>query len=482
MVYLNNDHRKTSDTMVVEAIIVDDVSQRLSSDSLAHEDLARSIINHLGKLPPGSVIAVQGSWGRGKTDVIQRVHDIVAKESVHASFSDPLWINPWQYGSPNLIAPLVVQLVRRIGATQRSGSEKLRLAAQTLLRAGNAIAFKALSVFVPFGAILEPAKEPVDDFISQLFDEPEDGTTADIDPVYSMGQRFRELVDEYLLLSGHKDSKLVVCIDDLDRCLPDHQIAMLEAIYFLTAAGANAYFLVALDPTLVSQAAATHYKVDTFDTNQYLDKLFNLRINLRSLRGEGLSKLMQQELAVLSTAESGSSTADSASRDAVYLPEGDLQEVMTRVFTIPELTNPRLVHRVIERLRLFIESDPGSIFLGRTEKATMGHVVELITRMCVISERWPQLRSLLQASPLTDDWGDRLDLITVFYGWNPPEWSEKRLAEAHQIIEESRSFFGRLPDRVRHPDLGEFLFYTNSLPDARTLLPVIDRALMSAAL
>jgi len=34
--------------------------------------------------------------------------------------------------------------------------------------------------------------------------------------------------------------------------------------------------LIALDPTLVQQAAVTHYKTAGFDSNQYLDKLLTL--------------------------------------------------------------------------------------------------------------------------------------------------------------------------------------------------------------
>src|SRR5262249_43622897 len=138
-------------------------------DGLGHAGLALAIVEHMATLPPGSVIAVQGPWGRGKTDVLTRVHDVlVARAGTTAP--PPLWLNPWQYGSPNLIAPLVVQLLDRIPPAGRSGSATLRRAAETLLRAGNAIAFKALSVVVPFGEVLQAGKGPIDDLIGELFD------------------------------------------------------------------------------------------------------------------------------------------------------------------------------------------------------------------------------------------------------------------------------------------------------------------------
>ena len=44
-----------------------------------------------------------------------------------------------------------------------------------------------------------------------------------------------------------------------------------ESIHFLTSANANCHFLIAVDPQLVEQAAVSHYKVRSFDTEQFLD-------------------------------------------------------------------------------------------------------------------------------------------------------------------------------------------------------------------
>jgi len=69
-----------------------DVSPRAVPDGLQHGALATSIVNHLRTLSPGSVIAVQGSWGRGKTDVLQRVHQVLQAASEAGAFPRPLWL------------------------------------------------------------------------------------------------------------------------------------------------------------------------------------------------------------------------------------------------------------------------------------------------------------------------------------------------------------------------------------------------------
>jgi hypothetical protein len=195
---------------------------------------------------------------------------------------------------------------------------------------------------VPFGSVIDAAKEPVDDLIKRAMDGDGHQSDSDADPVHEMAERFRELVDE-VVTPGNSGKRLLICVDDLDRCLPDQQIAMLEAIHFLTSAGANCSFLIAIDPLLVQQAALTHYRTDTLDINQYLDKLFQLRVNLRSLQPAQIGDLVAGEF---------SPEVAEVLRDGLHASPDAVQSAFSDVFYLPELTNPRLVHRAFERLRL----------------------------------------------------------------------------------------------------------------------------------
>ena len=156
--------------------------------------------------------------------------------------------------------------------------------------------FKAVSIVTPFGDIISAAERPIDDLLKSLLDG-DNQAEIDADPVYTMAERFKELVDEYLAATPSEQGRLLICVDDLDRCLPDHQIAMLEAIYFLTGAQAQCSFVIAIDPVLVQRAAHSHYKTTGFDSDQYLSKLFDLRLNLPSLRSEHIEIIVKSRLA-----------------------------------------------------------------------------------------------------------------------------------------------------------------------------------------
>ncbi|MEA2493860.1 MAG: hypothetical protein QOJ29_1771 [Thermoleophilaceae bacterium] len=452
---------------------------RAPVDHLSHDELAQAILGYVADMPPGSVVAVQAPWGRGKTDVLARVHARYVKRASTANAPEPLWLNPWRYGSPNLIAPLVIELLgpSRLKPEARKGNERLRAAARTLLRAGNAVAFKALSVVVPFGEILQAGKEPVDELIGQLFEQDGAAPPVDLDPVASMADRFRELIDEYLTVTK-SEHELVICVDDLDRCLPDHQIAMLEAIHFLTSSGARAYFVIALDPTLAQQAAVSHYAGLGFDTNQYLDKIFDLRINLRALRRDTLARLVDHGLARELTVSGHWTSAGVALAQAVGVQEPEFREICRASFYLPELTNPRFIARALWRLAL-VASANVQFEVPQDSKpyVTNSHVAQALVRLVVLSERWPAVRSLLQASDQAF-WQPNLEYFASSRGFMQADWSEADIVKAAN----RPGLAVRLPDAKQHPDLGEFLDGTLKVPEVGTLFYEIDQKLLAVGL
>jgi KAP family P-loop domain len=417
-------------------------------DALSHEDLAGAIVRHITSLPPGSVISVQGSWGRGKTDVVTRIFDWFMEEAEACRAPEPIWVDPWQYGRPDLIQPIVLRLMERM-RKQHQVSDQLKMVARNLLRASNDMVFKAVSTFVPFGSILEAAQPAVNDMIDGLLNNATQSPGADADPVHEMASRFYELVNVVVGSQGQDKARLplLICVDDLDRCLPDHQIAMLEAIYFLTSAGAHCSFVVALDPVLVQQAARTHYRTDGFDSNQYLDKLFQLRVNLTALQPDKIEAIIDAEL---------NSPKDDPAKAVLLkgLAAGpkEMKAAFGRVFAVPELTNPRLVHRVFERLRLAAAANisKNCDFLRAPDH------LEALVVWCAVAERWSQLRQVLQASPV-EKWLTNLGAICAFYGFWDDDGAEADEQTRAVMLAEAAAVTSRLPGPASQPDLGEFI-------------------------
>ena len=74
--------------------------EKADIDALSHGDLAKAIVGHITSLPPGSVISVQGSWGRGKTDVVTRIFDWFMEEFKARRAPEPIWVDPGSTAAP----------------------------------------------------------------------------------------------------------------------------------------------------------------------------------------------------------------------------------------------------------------------------------------------------------------------------------------------------------------------------------------------
>ena len=413
----------------------DDTAATQLADSLTHDNIAKSLIRHLDYLPRGSVIAVQGSWGRGKTDILTRVDYALHQAASSSRAPVPVWINPWQYSAPDLLSPLVLELISRVRPEDRRASKILQSAAKTLLRAGSSIAIQGASLLVPVvGPLMSSAAAPVDDFIKGLFDE--GAAETPYDSVKAMADAFRQLVDQYQLLTDSQDRQLMVLVDDLDRCLPDHQIAILESIHFLTSADANCHFLIAIDPQLVAQAAISHYKVNSFDTEQFLDKLFDLRISLQYLRSEQTLQLFKALLASTATTPP-SVSAGQIKRLAARFPD---------VFIVPAVNNPRVMTRVVRRLQLLFREAESDTWL-----TSNFDTFALLSWAC-ICERWPSLRIVFQI--VNTRTIDPESLYEIILGIKD-RFSGK--IDLHESRPSRRSIIERLPAVEREPDFGIFL-------------------------
>src|SRR6185436_907837 len=87
---------------------------------------------------------------------------------------------------------------------------------------------------------------------------------------------FEDLVQRYVIGRGEGAGRMVVFVDDLDRCLPEKAIEVLEAIkVFLDVEGC--VFVLGLDHQVIARGIKAKYKDrDVVDGNLYLEKIIQL--------------------------------------------------------------------------------------------------------------------------------------------------------------------------------------------------------------
>lgn len=279
-----------------------------------HADLLIDVINDETVLPV--TIGVFGDWGSGKSSILRIIKAEFDREENKDSLC--IYFNGWTFeGYDDAKAALLNAILKELEDNKKLSAEvketvkkkakKLWKSIDWMRGAGmimKNIALPAVSAYFTGGMSLIPfaaqklSEWGIDsqekllaklqsaegaDFFKSLQkdeDEREDKTNAVAD--------FRNDFED--LLKSTKFKKLVVIIDDLDRCTPDRLIDNLEAVkLFLNVP--NTAFIIGADPRIVKHAIKHRYRqkgnIGEEDESEivkdYLEKLIQIPYNLPKL-------------------------------------------------------------------------------------------------------------------------------------------------------------------------------------------------------
>lgn len=243
------------------------------SDGLGFETYARVLGNAaLGTQGPFT-IGIFGEWGTGKTSLMRLMQSNLKKNKNVIT----VWFNAWRYEKEeHPIVPLLATIIREL-QLNRTFSQSLTNQGRELLNALRAVAygFSAKStVKVPGLAEIEAsfvAKEMVDRAES-LSNDPLLGRSL-----------YYEAFERLSATKIGDDRKIVVFVDDLDRCFPDLAIKLLESIK-LVLSQSGFVFVLGVARTVIEGYLQHRYQkeygLETFEGEFYLDKIVQLPFHI----------------------------------------------------------------------------------------------------------------------------------------------------------------------------------------------------------
>jgi predicted KAP-like P-loop ATPase len=274
-----------------------------------HANLIKELIKDDKMLP--LTIGLFGDWGSGKSSILEVLKLELEKEEKTAC----LYFNGWTFeGYDDAKAALLETIVKEFENETKFGTEikgnikqlfksikwmrvigfglkNIALPTATTYMTGGLSAIPQILSGLKDAAIKNPneligkLKEyDTENFLKQFTKD------TDNEDKFDVVRKFR---DEFeTLLKKSKIDKLVILIDDLDRCLPERIIDNLEAIkLFLNVK--NTAFVIGADPRIVRHAIEYRYKdmVNEHNTensndrivHDYLEKLIQIPYNLPKL-------------------------------------------------------------------------------------------------------------------------------------------------------------------------------------------------------
>ncbi len=277
-----------------------------------HANLLIDVINDDKVLP--ITIGVFGDWGSGKSSILKIIYnELSGTEDDLKDNTLVLYFNGWVFeGYDDAKAALLESILEKfekhktLGSKVKDAIPKLSKSVKWMRVLGlgfKKIAIPAAAAYLTGGASLIPfltdqfSKIGPDDLVNKLSGDEageflrgliEKHQDEDSTLIREFRDDFRDLIDK------SKIKKLVVIIDDLDRCTSERIIENLEAIKLFLNVERTA-FVIGADPRIVRHAIEHRYKTDSIEyaddpnsrnrriVSDYLEKLIQLPYNLPKL-------------------------------------------------------------------------------------------------------------------------------------------------------------------------------------------------------
>lgn len=266
-----------------------------------HERLGAplDILRHPATRTPFT-IALYGDWGTGKTSAMRWLHSQLLVWNDSPLRSDhpkitPVWFYPWKYhkredvwrgiiaevilatlkaGKSDDFSERAVHVAKRYG--KFLGHSFLHILANTKIKGD----VKA-SAGIPAAAKVEASKsiELNGQAVRDIYDEYKKVTEPHAPYLNDFEAQLTDWVRDTF---DDKTHRLVLFIDDLDRCMPDVALEVLEALkLYLNIPGL--LFVAGLDRGVIDQIVTKHYEKSGVHERvalRYLDKLFQVEIDV----------------------------------------------------------------------------------------------------------------------------------------------------------------------------------------------------------
>lgn len=221
---------------------------------------------------PPKTIAIHGTWGTGKTSALAQLDKKISGNSIYNKSSETteelkidnlkiqtVWFEAWQYQrEENIVAALLKEIREQLTLPQKIWSRVKEDAAIGTLSMLQSIEFEMGAFGMSLG--VKNLGDKIDNNVNALqkekFSQPL--------PSHTLKKLLEESITRLLKITSLKkdqnlNHKLIVFIDDLDRCEPDVAFKVLEAIKVYLNLN-NCIFVLGMDQDAIELIIARHYE------------------------------------------------------------------------------------------------------------------------------------------------------------------------------------------------------------------------------
>ncbi len=276
--------KKRTSPLKPQAILIDTVEKSPTHD---FNSLSKTISNIIRNSIPHFTIGIYGEWGTGKTTLMKSIERNLSENQENSAQSFlPIWFNAWKYEREDCLA--TVSLLKTVGYVM-ANHEIFDSLSKAIFK-GLTIVGKDMIQQIAMQAVSKTqqvADEEIEvkmDYLNKLYR----------DSVYYEG--LDKIKKEMETIRGEKgDYRVVIFIDDLDRCSPVKALEVLESIkLFLDIEGF--VFVIGLSHKTVTELISKAYNSTGVKGEDYIKKIIQIPIKIPSWSKESIIDLINNSI------------------------------------------------------------------------------------------------------------------------------------------------------------------------------------------
>ncbi|AIF51163.1 P-loop NTPase fold protein [Pelosinus sp. UFO1] len=208
------------------------------------------------------MIALYGDWGSGKTSLMRWIEKDLCKERFY-----PVFFEAWKHENDENLALSMVDVISVNKETElKEVANEVFSALKGILKG----VAKSITLEVPGAKInLEKIVQEAENYL-----KPDDITFYK--KIDNFQIAYKKMENSIL---GNGEKKLLIFIDDLDRCEPENVLALLSAIKLFFTFGQRTIFMCGLDKEAVNKAVQHKYG-QVLKSDEYLEKIFDISFSM----------------------------------------------------------------------------------------------------------------------------------------------------------------------------------------------------------
>ena len=253
-------------------------------DILNREEFVEKLFNltqQLSFTKKNATFAIDGSWGVGKSFVLDMYEEKLSQEQSEETNKDRYFViryNCWKYDyyeEPLIaIVSAMIETIEQKTKLFPDNEKKSKILGGLKAVGLSLLSMTNSAIREKTGIDLKKAYNVVKDGVNEGAKEYED--KHDYDVYFGFNKAMNALQQSLAELSN--DYTVVFVVDELDRCLPEYAIKVLERLHHLTEEAKNTITVVAIDKSQLVQSIKNIFGFDECD--KYLKKFIEFEIEL----------------------------------------------------------------------------------------------------------------------------------------------------------------------------------------------------------